>query len=388
MEDGIARRTTLRFHLLQTRNAVSSRFLPRTRACPAGRDRIPVRVTCEVTLLATVPFSGTAVRKLPPFQAKSPHVGAVLCHYANVLPYPAYLRLYQPLSVFPRREREYWKAYAESPRYRGRHEAMAAEHAESLHRLLSKPPLAAPLAESSDAYIHRVGDELLVCPWQTRLRSWLAFSTLQATTSRRLFQSFLPDLVAQETQRDFERWQSRTGRTRPQILTSTWEVPLPWFVLFDAAERHLVLDQAGEEYRPPAPHGGACPQCATSLPAFQQTPVRALLYLTRAADALPRLVRAVRLVSGYSPVSSSFLYALERLEEWVSAVAHPRALLELDYGGLVLLMDDATLRSDQSVAEVHTALTAIEQDRPELVAAMRLRLRTRWNAIRALRHAN
>jgi len=116
--------------------------------------------------------------------------------------------------------------------------------------------------------------------------------------------------------------------------------------------------------------------------------VRALLYLTRAADALPRLVRAVRLVSGYSPASSSFLYALERLEEWVSAVAHPRALLELDYGGLVLLMDDATLRSDQSVAEVHTALTAIEQDRPELVAAMRLRLRTRWNAIRALRHAN
>ena len=93
-------------------------------------------------------------------------------------------------------------------------------------------------------------------------------------------------------------------------------------------------------------------------------------------------------MSGCSPAGSSFLYALERLEEWVQAVAHPRALLELDYGGLVLLLDDTALRSDQSVAEVRTALAAVEQGRPELAAAMRLRLRKRWEAVRALRHAN
>ncbi len=319
---------------------------------------------------------------------KTPRSATVLCHYASVLPYTAYLRLYQPLAAFPSRERAYWKAYADSPRCRGRGEAMAAEHEESLRRLLHDPPLGAPLAESGDAYVRRVGDELFVCPWQTRLRCWLALSTLRATTSRRLRRAFLPDLVAQEAQRDFERWRDRTGRTRSQILTSTWEVPLAWFAPFAPEERHLVLECNGAEPLPHAPPCGACPQCGTALPAPERAPVRTLLYLTRAADALPRLARAVRLVSGYSPAGSSFLYALERLEEWVRAVAHPRALLELDYGGLVLLLDDTALRSDQSVAEVRTALTAVEQGRPELAAAMRSRLRKRWEAVRALRHAN
>ncbi|KUP98004.1 hypothetical protein [Thermobifida cellulosilytica] len=309
-----------------------------------------------------------------------------------MLPYIAYLRLYQPLVAFPSREREYWRSYADSPRCRGRIEAMAAEHEESLQRLLCDPPLAAPLAESGDAYVRRVGGELFVCPWQTRLRSWLAFATLRTTASQRLRQAFLPDLVVQETQRDFERWRERTGNTRVQILTSTWEVPLAWFVPFDPGERHLVLEHGdgapeGEPFAH-ASQGGACPQCGTALPVPEHAPVRTLLYVTQAADALPRLARAVRVVSGCSPAGSSFLYALERLEEWVGAVAHPRALLELDYGGLVHLLDDAALQSDQSAAEVHTALTAMERGRPELVAAMRMRLRERWDAVRALRHAN
>ncbi|UOE18474.1 hypothetical protein NI17_016815 [Thermobifida halotolerans] len=310
-----------------------------------------------------------------------------------MLPYTAYLRLYQPLVAFSSREREYWQVYANSPHRRGRTEAMTAEHGERLAVLLSDPPLAAPLAESGEAYVRQVGDELFVCPWQVRLRSWIAFSTFRTATPRRLRRAFLPDLVVQETERDFARWRDRTGRTQSQILTSAWEVPPAWFVPFDAGGRRLALGRSddacsGEEPVRPPHAVGACPRCGHAPTAPEHAPPRTLLYVTEVAQARPRLARAIRLVSGFFPAGSSFLYGLERLEDWMNALAHPRALLELDYGGLVHLLDDAALRSDHSVAEIHTALTALEQERPELVTAMRMRLRERWDAVRALRHAN
>ena len=45
---------------------------------------------------------------------------------------------------------------------------------------------------------------------------------------------------------------------------------------------------------------------------------------------------------------------------------HPHSLVELDYGGLVHLMDDETLQADQSVAELAAALTGLERARKNL----------------------
>jgi len=72
---------------------------------------------------------------------------------------------------------------------------------------------------------------------------------------------------------------------------------------------------------------------------------------------------------------------IEDLGRWLEEF-HPRAIVELDYGGLVYLMDDEALRADQSVAEVAAAITGLETGELELALAMYQRLRTRWRALR------
>jgi hypothetical protein len=58
--------------------------------------------------------------------------------------------------------------------------------------------------------------------------------------------------------------------------------------------------------------------------------------------------------------------------------------VELDYGGLVQLLDDDALRGDQSAAEVSAAVTALANGELELAAAMYQRLRARWRVLEAI----
>ena len=67
---------------------------------------------------------------------------------------------------------------------------------------------------------------------------------------------------------------------------------------------------------------------------------------------------------------------------------HPHSVVELDYGGLVHLLDDDSLRADQSVAEVSAAISACRKGQQELAIALYQRLRGRWQALESLEAAN
>ncbi|HEV2241268.1 MAG TPA: hypothetical protein VGR98_09495, partial [Streptosporangiaceae bacterium] len=75
--------------------------------------------------------------------------------------------------------------------------------------------------------------------------------------------------------------------------------------------------------------------------------------------------------------------ALEEVGRWLEEF-HPHSLVELDYGGLVQLLDDDALRADQSVAEVSAAVSALASREFELAAAMYQRLRARWRELEAI----
>jgi hypothetical protein len=62
--------------------------------------------------------------------------------------------------------------------------------------------------------------------------------------------------------------------------------------------------------------------------------------------------------------------------------------VELDYGGLVHLLDDDSLRGDQSVAEVSAAISASREGQQELAIVLYQRLRARWQALESLEAAN
>ncbi|GAA5068456.1 hypothetical protein HNP84_008385 [Thermocatellispora tengchongensis] len=308
-----------------------------------------------------------------------------------MLPYAAYLRVYEPLSAFSEQERKIWTAYAASRDRPRRATALQAEHGESVRRLLSIPPLPAPAQESPNAYLRRVDDVLYVCPWQSRLRSWLAFSRLRGTTPLKVMDRFLPKAIVEQTADDFDRYKQRGGSAalRTYIHTTTWHVPTAWFVPFDAAERWLVLDGKGADGKPgPAGGNGADqPPTGPQEPGSTTTaPMRNLLYVTSMGQARKRAARALSVIRRYAGEVATAA-EVEQVARWLEEF-HPHSLVELDYGGLVHLMDDETLRSDQSVAELAAALTGLETGQQELAFAMYQRVILRWKSIQLLESAN
>jgi hypothetical protein len=301
------------------------------------------------------------------------------CHDSVVLPYAAYLRVYEPLSAFPEAQARRWLAYvtsADRPRRAG---ALAAEQEGSLRRLIATPPLAAPECESGDAYVRWSDGITYVCPWQTRLRSWLALARLRATApglARAAFPGGHAELAAQE----FGRWQGEDPVPKVYIQATTWSVPFGWFIPFVADERWLVLGALGDRG-----DGGRATVSST----------RTLVYATSMAVARQRVARALgvvrriskgtsrRLLDGDAPVVAA---SLGEVGSWLKEF-HPGSLVELDYGGLVHLFDDGALRADQSVAEASATISALATGEAEFASAMYRRFERRWRALDALGRA-
>jgi hypothetical protein len=304
------------------------------------------------------------------------------CHDASVLPYAAYLRVYEPLAAFSEPDGRRWAAYAASTDRPRRAGALAAEHADSLRRLVADPPVVAPEWESGDAYVRWVDGVTYICPWQTRLRSWLGLSRLRATWPQ-LWSAAFPAGLGDTAVSGFARCRGRSASMRVHIQGSTWSVPPAWFVPFAPDERWLVLGAASDPGE-----GGRATAAAT----------RALVYATPMAQARRRVAWALNAVrdaggmppAGGSPGDTSTQRVLSELEQigcWLEEF-HPEALVELDYGGLVHLLDDEALRADQSVAEVSAAVGALASGELEMSTAMYRRVTGRWRALAALEHAS
>ena len=232
-----------------------------------------------------------------------------------------------------------------------------------------------PVEESQDAYIRRSGEMVYVCPWQTRLRSWVAFTRFRAGLPAEAQRAIMPESVAEQIGRDFERWRQANATVRTHILSSTWHVPLAWFVPFVPAERSLVLSSQQDA-------GGA--GAATAAP------TRTLLYVTSMAEAGRRVARASQVAATIArdhPDADPGWAEIETVGRWL-AEFHPGSLVELDYGGLVHLFDDKALSTDESVAEVSVALAGMEQGKTVLTLAMHQRFLARWRSVRARESAN
>jgi hypothetical protein len=321
-----------------------------------------------------------------------------------MLPCAAYLRIYEPLSAFAADERARWSNYAASSDRPRRAHALAQEYADELRRLSARPPVIVPARESGDAYVRWADGITYICPWQTRLRSWLALRTLRSTAAAPLSDAFAPRQAAAAAE-NFAKWESQGGPARVYIQTSGWSVPLPWFVPFAPAERWLVLGTPSRPGASPAAEGspgasgadvGAADVGAAEVSKGPATAsaTRMLVYATAMSQARRRVARclattrrvSVRGLEGAAQVAAALVQIGDDLEEigrWLEEF-HPHSLVELDYGGLVQLMDDDTLRGDQSVAEVAAACSALSGGELELATAMYQRLRTRWRALEAI----
>ncbi|MFF7752374.1 hypothetical protein ACFZCP_24710 [Streptomyces sp. NPDC007971] len=273
-----------------------------------------------------------------------------------VVPYAAYLRVYEPLAAFPEPERTHWARYARRPD--------RPSYQDELHRsladLLPTPPIPVPVHESSDAFVLDVDGVVCVCPWRTRLRGWQALGGLAEELPPTVLDAVLPPMVRRQAAQDYERWLARNPDARPWIRTSTWQIPLNWFVLVSDEERRY--DKGSGEVPP------------------------MLRYRTPMVQARRRVARALRTLKDTieeGPLIDGLVDVGRWLEEF-----HPRSLVELDYGGLVHAVPAGELADDHSAADVADGIEALRRGDGMAAGEAYGRLVERWRAVRDRRSAN
>jgi hypothetical protein len=218
------------------------------------------------------------------------------------------------------------------------------------------------------AYVRHVDGLTYVCPWRLQLRAWDALDSFRSQLPDELRDAFFPPALSAAADDAREEWLARNPEVKAGILTSTWQVPVAWFAVFEASERRLVL---GDRRAGGTEDGG-----------FD----RALVYLTAMSRARRRVAQALRIVRKVFDEGPATA-AIEDIGRWIEEF-HPHSLVELDYGGLVHLVDDETLSSDSSVADVNESLERLSVGDVRAAGECYERVIGRWRTIAALEHAN
>lgn len=256
----------------------------------------------------------------------------------------AALKVYEPIETFEPAERARWTVTAAVPS-RGPSTLVLSR----AHGLAGTEP-----NERADV-IHR-GENVYACPHRTRLRLLAALVAFRRTIPGEVAGAFMPDGEAERAIGEIEDLRARHPSWRSHILTSTWEVPTRWFVLFDDAERNF--DPSGPSLR----------------------------YRTMMMSARARTARA--LDAARSAVIGPGVAALvSELSQWLDGFADD-AIVELDYGALAALIPVEILQEDHSAADLQAAVAALAQGDVLTATTAYMQAAERWAPLSALEHTN
>jgi len=291
----------------------------------------------------------------------------VAWHDASVPPpFVAYLRVYEPLEAFDRkprarleralaagalppflagtREREVWlrTQLAVPPRM------LPGDRADGTS---SEGPLEVLSLEPAEVQGVNPDAGTLVCPLDLRARSALALIGFVATSSPLLARVALPAGGVDAVRSRSEAVVNELGAKPVHVVSATWTVPLPWFALVEPAARRVE----------PVPRPNVKRRVSWRAPIH---------------DARERVARAHAIVQRNLGDSGPGR-VLADTGRWL-AQFHTDSVVELDYGGLVQLMDDDSMLADTSAQDVHAAVDALENGQADQVALHYERLRDFW----------
>jgi hypothetical protein len=290
-----------------------------------------------------------------------------------VIGFAAHLRVYEPLGAFDEGERQHWTTYVdEGPPSRA--VLMALEHERALAAACAVPPRLNVATDTEHAFVRHLDGLTYVCPWRLQLRAWQALEDFRTLLPDELTEAFLPPATLLAAEVEHESWIAANPDVSLGIRSSTWSVPLTWFALFEPEERRLVL---GERRASGTYDGGALAQTGLD---------RALVYVTAMSRARRRAARALHVVRRVFDDGPA-IEAMDELGRWLEEF-HPHSLVELDYGGLVHLMDDETLSADDSVGDIAASLDDLGRGDAASAGARYEEITGRWRVIAALEHAN
>jgi hypothetical protein len=280
--------------------------------------------------------------------------------------FAASLRVYEPLAAFEGAELEHWERYVAAGAQLPPASACALEcgavAAAMVHRRL-------PVV-GEHAHVLEVDGVTLVSPWRTTVRAQEALLDFCAELPDVVADAFVPRALVEQTEVDLDRHRAERGVVTVHARTCTWQVPLRWFVLVDAQEREVSLGEPGD------PTGAVVKHRAG----------RSLVYRTPMSRARRRVARALAVLRAAVP-EGGVQEEVADLGRWLEEF-HPRSLVELDYGGLVHLLDDAELTQDESARDLAHALDRLAAGDAAEAAAAYSRMMARMRALQAVESAN
>ncbi|MBI4260826.1 MAG: hypothetical protein HY658_09710 [Actinobacteria bacterium] len=261
----------------------------------------------------------------------------------------AYLRVFQPLEVFPTAERVHWERYILSgghvpptrPVYRERATAPRGRVG-----LISS-------AEGEQADVRLVDGVYQVCPWRTRIRVLASLLSLRESAAPEVAEAFVPEVEARRAAKELAKLRRRDPSSIPSLLQSPWHVPIRWFVLVADEERKVAEREEGG-YR--------------------------LHYWTGVGPARERAERALSVLrrAGLSFVTE----LVEDLTRWIEAFDE-RASLELDYATVSDLFTWDELDDDHSARDVSSAIEALVEGDMARSTELYQAVAGRWAEVRA-----
>ena len=280
--------------------------------------------------------------------------------------FAASLRVYEPLAAFEGADRRHWEEYVAGGAHLSAHAGVALERAVALQALVSR---SLPVV-GEHAHVLEVDGVTLVSPWRTAVRAEEALLDFCADLPDIVAEAFAPAVLLERAEVELDRWRAEHGTTTTHVRTCTWEVPLRWFVLVDAEEREVSLGE-------PVDPSGAVVGRRTG---------RSLVYRTPMSRARRRVARALAVLRT-AVDDSSVTEGVEDLGRWLEEF-HPRSLVELDYGDLVHLLDDAELSQDESARDMAAALARLAEGNGYEAAAVYARMTARMKALQAVERSN
>ena len=264
----------------------------------------------------------------------------------------AYLRVYQPIEMFPPAERRSW-------------ERSAGERVAADERVVKRWLLRSSLdvggsgpSHIGGAFVREAGGSVLVCPWRTRLRMLAGLLAFRDSVPEEIADAFVPEDAARAAAHELAEIGEERPDMRSHIIHSNWHVPLRWFVAFDESERVLSEDVRGVHIR----------------------------YETLLSAARARLHRAVEVLEEVW-IDDQITEMVRNLAEWFDEFPG-EGILELDYGSVSGSFTDEELAEDRSAGEIWECLNALETG--DLMGAGRIftRLSERWAGARSLEAVN
>ncbi len=280
--------------------------------------------------------------------------------------FAASLRVYEPLAAFEGAERLQWERYIADGRQLSAVAAAAVEAEASVRALVSR---SLPVLDEH-AHVLEVDGVTLVSPWRTALRSQEGLLDFCAELPDLVADAFVPAALLELAEVELDRWRAERGSTTSHTRMSAWEVPLRWFILVDPEERTVALGEPADPART----------------VVGRRIGRQLVYRTPMSRARRRLARALAVLRP-SVDDHAVISGVEDLGRWLEEF-HPRSVVELDYGDLVHLLDDAELTQDESARDMAYALGRLADAKPYEAAAAYARMTARMKALQAVERAN